>query len=127
MDEKGTDAQIPRSGEDNPQDPEFRFALKALLSAYEPILTEELELAKSPDKIREADDVTDCEAEIALANQLFGKFWSEKVAVSILPAEAREKFGPIEKWRWCFLHIRCCMIFGWLVCHGPRGIRGYSY
>ena len=127
MDEKDNDAQIPRSGEDNPQDPEFRFALKALLSAYEPMLTEELELTKSPDKIREAGDVTDCEAEIALANQLFGKFWTEKVAVSILPAEAREKFGPIEKWRWCFLHIRCCMIFGWLVCHGPRGIRGYNY
>jgi hypothetical protein len=117
----------PESGEDTPRDQEFRFALEALLAAYEPILSEELKLAKSPDKVREGGDGPDCEAEITLANQIFGKFWSEKVAVSILPAEAREKLGPVEKWRWCFLHIRCCMIFGWLVCHGPRGIRGYSY
>lgn len=115
------------SGEDDAQDEEFRSALAALLSAYEPILSEDLTLAKSPDKVREAKETADCEAEIALANSIFSKFWTESVAVSILPAEAREKLGPVERWRWCFLHIRCCMIFGWLLCRGPRGIRGYSY
>jgi hypothetical protein len=54
MDKKDNDAQIPGLGEDNPQDPEFWFAPKALLSAYEPMLTEELELTKSPGKFREA-------------------------------------------------------------------------
>src|SRR5215472_10324287 len=96
-------------GEEDLQDPEFRSALEALLSAYEPILAEDLKLAKSPDKVREAGGRYDCEAEIALANQIFGKFWTDAVAVQILPAELRERFGPIEKWRWCFLHIRCCM------------------
>src|SRR5260370_12856913 len=127
MDEKKDDVRPPEPGEDNPNDQEFRLALEALLSAYEPILTEDLKLAKAPDKVREVDEGPECEAEIALANQIFSKFWTEKVAVAILPAEAREKFGPVDKWRWCFLHIRCCMIFGWLLCHGPRGIRGYSY
>jgi hypothetical protein len=127
MDGKNDDVQKSEPGDDSPWDQEFRFVLEALLSAYEPILTEDLKLAKSPDKVREAGDLPDCEAEIVLANQIFGKFWNEKVAVSILPAGVRDKLGPVERWQWCFLHIRCCMIFGWLVCHGPRGIRGYSY
>src|SRR5262245_31761643 len=112
---------------DNPQDPEFRVALEALLAAYEPILAEDVALTRAPEKIPGISDQQNCESEIALANEIFGKFWSEKVAIAILPPEEREKFGPVEKWRWCFLHIRCCMIFGWLLCHGPRGIRGYSY
>lgn len=112
---------------DNPQDPEFRVALEALLAAYEPILAEDLALTKAPDKIPSISDKENCETEIALATQIFGKFWNEKVALAILPPEDREKVGPVDKWRWCFLHIRCCMIFGWLLCHGPRGIRGYSY
>src|SRR5262245_61795487 len=112
---------------DNVQDPDFKLALEALLAAYEPILTEDLKLLKSPDKIPDPGLGPDCEAEIELANQIFGKFWTEKVAVSLLPPAERERFGPIDKWRWCFLHIRCCIVFGWLLCHGPRGIRGYSY
>ena len=127
MDGKNDDVRKTGSGEDNPQDQEFRFALESLLSAYEPILAEDLKLAKSPEKVRDISDSPDCEAEIALAHQIFDRFWNEKVAVSILPAEQRDKLGPVERWRWCFLHIRCCMVFGWLLCHGPRGIRGYSY
>src|SRR5256886_17341555 len=88
------------SDHDIPQDSEFRSALEALLSAYEPILAEDLKLAKSPDKVREAGERLDCEAEIALANQIFGKFWTEAVAVSILPPDVRERFGSIDKWRW---------------------------
>src|SRR5438128_1627966 len=115
---KNDDVTRPGSGDD-PQDPEFRAALAALLAAYEPILNEDLNLARSPDKVRDVGDGPDCEAEIALAQQIFGKFWNEQVAVSILPPDAREKIGPIDRWRWCFLHIRCCMIFGWLLCRGP--------
>jgi hypothetical protein len=112
---------------DTLQDKDFRYALEALFAAYEPILAEDLKLVKAPDQIPDPGDGPDCEAEIELANQIFDKFWTEKVAVSLLPAAERERFGPIDKWRWCFLHIRCCMIFGWLLCRGPRGIRGYGY
>jgi len=90
-------------------------------------LAEDLELAKAPDKVADPGEGPDCEAEIALANQIFDRFWNEKVAVSLLPVEARQQFGSVDKWRWCFLHLRCCAIFGWLLCRGPRGIRGYSY
>jgi hypothetical protein len=108
-------------------DPDFRLIFSSLVAAYQPILAEDLELAKAPDKVPDPGEGPDCEAEIALANQIFDRFWNEKVAVSLLPAEARQQFGSVEKWRWCFLHLRCCTIFGWLLCHGPRGIRGYSY
>jgi hypothetical protein len=124
MDDK-RNGKVDPAADDDAQ--ELRPALESLLAAYEPILTEDLALAKSPDKVQEQSDNGDCEAEIVLANQIFGRFWNENVALSLLPREAREQFGPIDKWRWCFLHIRCCMIFGWLLCRGPRGIRGYSY
>ncbi len=107
--------------------PDFRVALDSLLAAYEPILAEDLALAKEPASIKDPGDEGYCEAELALAKQIFGRFWNEKVAVALLPAEARERFGAIDRWSWCFRHIECCMIYGWLVCHGPRGIRGYSY
>src|ERR1035438_10087278 len=43
------------------------------------------------------------------------------------PAQARELLGPIEGWRWCLLHIRCCIIFGWLLCRRPRSFRLSAY
>jgi len=47
MDGKSDDVQKPGSGEENPQDQEFRFALKALLSAYESTLIEDLEIGRA--------------------------------------------------------------------------------
>ncbi|MHB8501643.1 MAG: hypothetical protein ACYDCG_20430 [Candidatus Acidiferrales bacterium] len=47
MDGKSDDVQKPGSGEENPQDQEFRFALKAPLSVYESILIEDLELGRA--------------------------------------------------------------------------------
>ncbi len=44
-----------------------------------------------------------------------------------LPPEGRQQLGPIDRWRWCLLHIRCCIIFGWLVCRGPRTFRTFAY
>ena len=108
---------------------DFQFVLKALLAAYQPILDEELKRAKSPDDLKkEAEARTpSCDDEIALANRIFDKFLTEEVAIRALPAEARQILGPIERWRWCFLHIRCCVIFGWLVCRGPRTFRAFAY
>lgn len=116
-------ARTEASGES----PEFRFVFNELVSAYQPLLAEQLELAKSPDGVQDPGDQVDCEAEIALAARIFDRFWNEKVAVALLPPEVQQQFGSIDRWRWCFLYIRCCLIFGWLLCRGPRGIRGYSY
>ena len=110
------------------KDKDFQFVLKELLSAYHPVLEEELKRAKSPEQLEdEAAEARNCEEELELANRLFERFASEKVALSYLPEEARKLLGEPQRWRWCLLHIRCCLIFGWLVCRGPRTFRSWSY
>jgi hypothetical protein len=114
---------------DEIHDPDFQFVLKALLGAYEPILEEELKRAKAPERLKEEAEKKppNCEDELALANRIFDKFLTEEVAQRLLPPEGRKLLGSIEGWRWCWLYIRCCIIFGWLVCRAPRTFRGFSY
>jgi hypothetical protein len=111
------------------QNEDFQFALKQLLEAYRPILEEDLRRADSPEDLeKEAEqNPPNCEDEMALANRIFEKFFTEEVAVRLLPPEARELLGNNERWRWCLLHIRCCIIFGWLVCRRPRTFRAFVY
>ncbi len=111
------------------QSEDFQFVLKALLAAYQPILEQELKLAGDPAGLSKqaAGGPPDCDAEIIRAMRVFGTFFSEEVAMRMLPAEARKILGPVEQWRWCIQHIRCCIIFGWLVCRGPRNFRAFSY
>lgn len=108
---------------------DFQFLLKQLLSAYQPILEEELERAKAPEQLKkEAEEKPpNCDEELKLANRIFEKFFTEEVAVRLLPEDGRQQLGPIEQWRWCFLHIRCCTIFGWLVCRRPQNFRVFVY
>jgi hypothetical protein len=110
-------------------DDDFQFVLKALLSAYQPVLEQDLARAREPERLKkEAEgNPPDCEEEIALANQIFDKFWTPEVAQRLLTAEARTVMGPVERWRWCVRHIRCCIIFGWLLCRGPRTFRAFAY
>ena len=120
----GVDARPP-----GPTDPDFRLVLEALVGAYRPILEEDLKRASDLDGlVKEADaSEPDCEAEIAAAERLFTPFVSEKMAVALLPAQARELLGPVENWRGCLLHVRCCIIFGWLLCRRPRNFRLSAY
>ena len=108
---------------------DFQFVLKQLLDAYAPILEEDLNRAKSPEELKkEAESKpASCEDEVTLANRIFEKFVTEEVAVRLLPEEGRKQLGPIENWRWCFLHIRCCIIFGWLLCRRQRTFRAFAY
>lgn len=108
---------------------DFQFALKALLDAYRPILEEELALSKDPDKLKKEteDKPPNCDEELNLANRLFEPFVNEKVVKRLLPKEALELLGPIDRWRWCLLHLRCCVIFGWLVCRRQRTFRAFVY
>jgi hypothetical protein len=110
-------------------DPDFHFVLRELLSAYQPILEEELRRAGQPDELaREAESKPpNCDEEIELGNRIFEKFFTEEVALRLLPREGREILGPIERWRWCYLHLRCCILFGWLICRGPRSFRALVY
>jgi len=121
------DGVDPRPPE--PNDPDFRVALEALVAAYRPILEEDLKRAGNLDAlVKEADAAPpDCEAEIAAAERLFTPFVNEKTALALLPAPARELLGAPERWRACLLHIRCCIIFGWLLCRRPRNFRLSAY
>src|SRR5262245_61509351 len=115
--------------EPDPQNPDFQAVLKSLLDIYRPILEEDLKRAGDPGAL--SDEALkappDCDSELADAQRLFGSFLDETVALRLLPAQARELLGPIDRWRWCLLHIRCCTIFGWLICRRPRSFRLFAY
>jgi hypothetical protein len=108
---------------------DLRFVLDALLKAYKPLLEDELKLAESAEALVEAreNNPPSCEDEIKLARNLFEPFFTREVATRLLPAEGREVFGDAEEWAWCYRHILCCLIFGWLVCRGPRTYKGFAY
>ena len=128
------DKKSPQSDDGAPAAPElnnadFQYVLKALLAAYQPILEQQLNLAKNPQELqKEAQGhARNCADEFAEANTLFSKFLNEDVALRLLPEAQRARLGPAESWRWCLQHIRCCVIFGWLVCRGPRTFRAWAY
>ena len=112
-----------------PTDPEFRTVLQFLVDAYRPVLEEDIQRASNLDAlVKEADSAPpDCDAEIAAAHRLFEPFVNDKMAVALLPAQARELLGGPDNWRWCLLHIRCCIVFGWLLCRRPRNFRLSAY
>ncbi|MGI8746046.1 MAG: hypothetical protein ACR2NN_26390 [Bryobacteraceae bacterium] len=123
------DQNTPTTEVNETRDPDFQFILTHLLDAYKPILEQDLKNTKTSEELTELvrKHPQSCQDEIALANEIFGKFFTEEVARRLLPVEGRQLLGPIERWRWCFLHIRCCMIFGWLVCRGQRTFRALAY
>lgn len=114
---------------DEPLDDDFHFVLGELLNAYKPVLAADLQRAESPDAlIKDAlANPPSCEDEFNQAFALFERFGSEEVAQRLLPVDVREQLGSVERWRWCLLHLRCCIVFGWLMCRGPRTFRGSSY
>ena len=122
-DKRGT--EDPKAGAATTESEDFQFALRALLAAYQPVLEQQLNLITNPQELQrqlQAGRQT-CAEEFAEAYALFEKFLTEDVAQRLLPVQARELLGPIEQWRSCFLHIRCCLAFGWLVCRWPRTFR----
>jgi hypothetical protein len=125
-----SDAQALTTHDDNePLDDDFHFVLGELLAAYKPVLAADLQRTESPEAlVKEAlANPPSCEDEFNQAFALFERFGSDEVAQRLLPAAVREQLGPLERWRWCLLHLRCCIVFGWLMCRGPRGFRGSSY
>lgn len=118
----------------DPNDPDpgsapFQEVLAALVDAYRPVLEEDLKRANDLAALtQEAEQAPpECEAELAAAQSLFARFSDEKIMLALLPAQARELLGPAERWRWCLLHIRCCMVFGWLLCRRRGSFRQSAY
>jgi hypothetical protein len=108
---------------------DFEFVLNAFLGAYRPILERELELAGSAATLVRAaqDHPPTVEDEIKLARTLFEQFFTQEVATRLLPDEGKAVFGTPDQWRWCYRDVLCSLIFGWLVCRGPRTFRGFGY
>jgi len=122
------EATAPTPAELN--NPDFQAGLRALLAVYQPILEQQLNLAKNPEELQkqaQAIATRTCAQEFEEAYKMFGKFLNEDTAIRLLPPQARELLGPIDRWRWCLQHILCCLVFGWLVCRWPRTFRGYAY
>ena len=96
-------------------DESFKLALNALLTAHQSQLEEDLKEARDPERLKAEllKEAPNCEQEFAFANRLFEGFMKEDVAVRLLPEQAMQLLGPRENWRWCLLHLRCCLIFGW--------------
>jgi hypothetical protein len=109
--------------------PDFEAVLEAFLNAYRPVLERELKLSESPRALVEASQERPptVEDEIAVARELFERFFTPEIATRALPDEGRAAFGELEEWDWCYRLILCCLLFGWLVCRGPRTFRGFGY
>src|SRR5271170_5853423 len=123
-----TDTEAPVAPELN--NPDFQAVLKALLSVYQPILQQQLNLANDPVELQKQSEATasrTCAQEFKEAYAMFERFHTEETALQLLPDQAKELLGPIEQWRWCLQHTLCCVVFGWLVCRWPRSFRGYAY
>jgi len=123
-------ANLSAEERDELLDDDFKTALKELAEGYKPFLEADLKRAQSaPDALIKdaAANPTTCEEEFAQAEALFAKFTSEEVAPKLLPAAVRDFLGPIDRWRWCLLHVRCCLVFGWLLCRRPRTFRASIY
>lgn len=125
--EKPQRDEAPSASELN--NPDFQFALKALLAVYQPVFEEQLELIRNPQQLQTQMQAArpSCAQEFSEAYAHFEKFFTVEVAERLLPAQARELLGPAEQWRWCYQHIICCLVFGWLVCRWPRTFRGFAY
>ena len=108
---------------------DFQFVLKALLKAYQPILEQELSRTTHPEELKKdvESNPPSCADELSLAGRIFKEFWDEEVAIRCLPLAARERVVGSKLWAWCWRHILCCIIFGWLLCRGPRNFRAWVY
>src|SRR5450631_1514999 len=122
------DDQSPPTA-DELNDADFQAGLKALVEAYQGMLEQDLKRALDTQALTEEvlSSVAACEDEVATASRIFQTFATEEVVLRVLPPEARKLLGPPDQWRWCLLHIRCCLIFGWLICRRPRNFRAFVY
>src|SRR5713226_1845980 len=88
------DAVAPDAPELN--NPDFQVALKALLAVYQPILEQQLNLAKNPAELQKQAEATasrTCAEEFREAYAMFEKFLADETAIRILPVQAKELLG----------------------------------
>jgi len=114
----------PKAAPEGKDDDAFAVALEELRQVYDAVRNWQ----EAPgDDAGDDDTARICAAELAQANEIFAKYLTEHAARGLLPAEARELLADEAAWRNCYAHIRCCVIFGWLVCRRFRTFRSFAY
>jgi hypothetical protein len=104
------------------QDPGDDDALiRLLLDAYAPLLRAATE--EADDEAGQGGPQDDTRIAVAVAERLF----NDETVLRFFPESAREVLGPVEEWRWCLPYVRCCWMFGWLVCRGCRDYRTLNH
>lgn len=95
--------------------------LKVLLDAYAPLLR----AATGEDA--EQEDLATPQDDAKIADAVAARLFADETALRFLPESARQVLGPVQEWRWCLAYVRCCWMFGWLVCRGCRDYRALNY
>ncbi|HEU4885845.1 MAG TPA: hypothetical protein VFT45_26650 [Longimicrobium sp.] len=105
-------------------DPEF----EAFFRLYAPVLSAGLDDgALMEDADGELVGRVAAEDDVALAALVADRLFTEESALRLFPAEARERLGDPERWRWVLVYVRCCWMFSWLVCRGCRDFRAIAW
>jgi hypothetical protein len=101
-------------------------AFAAFLDAFTPVLRRGLE-DRAPTGAEPAVAVPPPADDVALASALAERLYTEDVARRFFPADAAEVLGAGGEWRTCLPLVRCCWMFGWLVCRGCRDYQALNY
>jgi len=105
----------------NPEQDRFDLLLSALAPVLSPAAADpEPGEDRGTGVLRPVDDV-------ALATQAAEQLFTDESALQYFPRDAAEILGPEDEWRWCLPYVRCCWMFGWLVCHGCRDFTALNY
>lgn len=93
--EAAPEAAAPPPSAEKTHNEDFQFVLKALLAAYQPILEQQLKLAKNPEELKKQVEgrPPNCADEIAEANAIFGKLFTEDVALRMIPQQGRAQLN----------------------------------
>ncbi len=105
------------------QDDEFEAFLKAFAPALQSGLDEPPFTELRPGEVPGLPPTDD----VALAAHLAERLYTDELAVRFFPRNAAEVLGPGDAWRWCLPLVRCCWMFGWLVCRGCRDYNALNY
>lgn len=105
--------------------PESDDGFEEFLRAFAPALQPETDAQEPRDDALAgppppSDDVT-------LATRLADRLYTDELAVRFFPRDAAEVLGPGDAWRACLPLVRCCWMFGWLVCRGCRDYNALNY
>ncbi|MBV9109233.1 MAG: hypothetical protein JO306_07495 [Gemmatimonadetes bacterium] len=96
----------------------------AFLEAFAPAVRGTLEEAPAAEPAGAAAPPAD---DVALATELAGRIFSDDLAARYFPRDAADVLGPGDEWRACLPLVRCCWMFGWLVCRGCRDFQALNY